>query len=210
MRAGDHIEAIDSAARTFDARIHVEGKTVHAELLAAYPQTDEPVVHVTIAQAVPKAQKMDFIVEKCTELGASAFVPFLSERTIADSVSENKLERWRRIAKTAAMQCARETVPTVAEPLAFKDLTAVFPEYDCVLFPWELAERVPVRERLEQLLTGAARVLVLIGPEGGFSHGEAALAQQAGGHIVWLGPRILRTETAGMTVLAFVNLLTGG
>lgn len=210
MRTGDHIEAIDSAARTFDARIHVEGKAVHAELTAAYPQTDEPVVHVAIAQAVPKAQKMDFIIEKCTELGASAFVPFLSERTISDAVSDHKLERWKRIAKTAAMQCSRETVPSVSEPLAFGDLTAVFREYDCVLFPWELAERIPVRERLEPLLTGAARVLVIIGPEGGFSHAEASLAKDAGANIVWLGPRILRTETAGMTVLAFVNLLTGG
>jgi 16S rRNA (uracil1498-N3)-methyltransferase len=81
-------------------------------------------------------------------------------------------------------------------------------EYDVVLFPWELAERVPLRERLPGLVAGAKRVLLLIGPEGGFSHSEAQAAQAAGAALVSLGQRILRTETAGLVAVALIAYLT--
>lgn len=209
MSDGDAITVIDSAGASFAARVKIDGKAVQAELDRQLEAAQASPVRVTLAQGVPKAQKMDYIVEKTTELGAAAIVPLLTERTVAD-VTPNKRERWERLARTASMQCGRDTVPSIGPPQTFAQLCAGFASYDRVIVPWELAPRDDVRVRLESLLAAATNVLVVIGPEGGFSHEEAALAVDSGAQTVWLGPRILRTETAGIVALAFINLLTGG
>lgn len=210
LRDGDAIEVIDSAAHVFDARVCLDGRSVSAGLGEIRAAAQAPRLHVTIAQGVPKAQKMDYVVEKLTELGAAAIVPLQSERTIVEGVSDHKRDRWRRLAKTAAIQCGRADVPVIGEPATLAALKTAFEEFDCVLFPWELAPQIPALATLEPLLRDVKRVLILIGPEGGFSHAEAELAQRGGAHLLWLGPRIVRTETAGLLVLAFVNLLSGG
>jgi 16S rRNA (uracil1498-N3)-methyltransferase len=208
MRDGDRIDVIDSAAQRFNAAIAIDGKTVRASLDVLAPAEAHTLPDVTIAQGVPKGQKMDFVVEKLTELGAAAIIPLQSERTIVSDVSPNKLERWRRLAKTAAQQCGRAGIPEVREPVTFDALLRTFGEYDCVLLPWELAERAPLRERLPLLLTDARRVLVLIGPEGGFSHAEAEAAKRSGAQLISLGSRILRTETAGLAALAVIGYVS--
>lgn len=208
LRDGDEIEVIDSAAQRFTAVITVDGRNVTAALRERKQSRDSTVLHVTVAQGVPKGQKMDFVVEKLTELGASQILPLQSERTVVTDVSANKIERWRRLAKTAAQQCGRDEVPRVGGPVQFADLCETFSGYDAVLFPWELADRVPLRERLPELVRDARRVLVLIGPEGGFSHAEADAAQSAGAKLISLGSRILRTETAALVVLALLDYVT--
>jgi 16S rRNA (uracil1498-N3)-methyltransferase len=208
MRDGDNIEVIDSAAQRFSASITIDGKAVRAELEARVKSAPQTPVRVTIAQGIPKGQKMDFVVEKLTELGAAAIVPLQSERTIVSGVSANKLARWRRLAKSAAQQCGRDDVPEIREPVSLNALIATFKDYDRVFFPWELAERTPLRERLPGLLADARRVLVILGPEGGFSHSEADAARSAGAELISLGSRILRTETAGLVVLAVLGYVT--
>jgi 16S rRNA (uracil1498-N3)-methyltransferase len=208
MRDGDEIEVIDSAAQRFAAVLSIDGRSVQATLRERKSGADVNALHVTVAQGVPKGQKMDFVVEKLTELGAERIIPLQSERTVVTDVSANKIERWRRLAKTAAQQCGRAGIPRVDDPQHFADLCASFSEYDVVLFPWELAGRVALRERLPELVSGAKRALVLIGPEGGFSHAEADAAQRAGAQLVSLGSRILRTETAALVVLALLNYVT--
>jgi len=209
MGGGDTIEVIDSAAQHFKASLRIDGRSVHAALETSIERTASTLPRVTIAQGVPKGQKMDFVVEKLTELGAAAIVPLQSERTIVSDVSPNKIERWRRLAKSAAQQCGRSDIPEVADPLTFEKMLALFKDYDCVLVPWELAERVPLRERLPDLIANAHDVLVLIGPEGGFSHKEAEAAKEAGAQLISLGSRILRTETAGLVVLAIIGYISG-
>jgi 16S rRNA (uracil1498-N3)-methyltransferase len=206
---GDSIEAVDSAGTLFSATIAIDGHDVRARI-GDILQTGEvsPELQVDLAQAVPKGAKMDFIVEKATELGAGAILPFFSDRTVAGDVGGAKLERWRRLARSAAQQCGRRTVPDVEAPAAFSELLDRFTGYDAVLFPWELAPREPVIERLRDAMAGAQRILAVIGPEGGFSHDEAAAAAARGARWLWLGPRILRTETAGMALLAVVAALT--
>lgn len=209
MREGDRIEVIDSAAQRFAATVHIDGRTASAQLEELLEAAgDAGIPEVVVAQGVPKGQKMDFIVEKLTELGVASIVPLQSERTVVSDVSPNKLERWRRLAKTAAQQCGRATIPAIDDPLTLDALLARAGEFDVALIPWELAEPVPLRERLPQLLQGARRVLVIIGPEGGFSHAEAAAAQAAGAHAISLGKRILRTETAGLAALAIIGYAT--
>lgn len=208
MRDGDEIEVIDSGAQRFTATIAIDGRTVRATLRERITSAPASGLQITVAQGVPKGQKMDFVVEKLTELGVHEIVPLGSERTVVTDVSANKLERWRRLAKTAAQQCGRNDIPVIGEAQTLAQLCTTFDSYDLVLFPWELSERVPLRERLPQLVQNAQRVLVVIGPEGGFSHAEADAAQSAGAQLVSLGSRILRTETAALVVLALLNYLT--
>jgi 16S rRNA (uracil1498-N3)-methyltransferase len=157
---------------------------------------------VTIAQAVPKGQKMDLVVEKATELGAHAIVPVRSARVIGHDTSPAKVERWRRIAKSAAQQSGRLHVPDVADVHDWDALLATFAEYDRVYVPWELAEPAPLRDVFETELAHARRVLIVIGPEGGFAADEVERARAAGARPISLGRRILRTETAALVVLA--------
>ncbi len=205
LRAGDALEIVDSAGTLFAATIDAADNGVRATLTAVAAAAHVPALRVDVAQAIPKGQKMDFIVEKATELGAGAILPFYSERTVVHDLGDAKLERWRRLAKAAAQQCGRLDVPEIAQACDFDGLLARFPEYGAVLFPWELAERVPLRETLPPLLAGCRRALLVVGPEGGFAHGEAAAAEQRGAHVLWLGPRILRTETVAMALLAVID-----
>ena len=214
MRDGDVIEIVDSAAHAFIAAIALDGELVRATILepaAVYANggTDES-MQFDVAQALPKGAKMDFVVEKTTELGVGAILPFTSERTVAAAGGDAKLARWRRLAKTAAQQCGRRRVPQIHPTMTFEALLRQFARYDRVLFPWELAERAMLRERLPQILHAAKRALIVIGPEGGFSHREAEAARAAGAELVWLGPRILRTETAALALLAIAEALMQG
>jgi 16S rRNA (uracil1498-N3)-methyltransferase len=209
MRDGDAIEVIDSAAQRFHATVQLDGRSATAHLDALLEAGgDAGIPEIVVAQGVPKGQKMDFIVEKLTELGVAAIVPLQSERTVVSDVSPNKLERWRRLAKTAAQQCGRATIPLIEDPANLEQLLSRADAFDAVLLPWELAEPVPLRERLPALLEGAKRVLLIVGPEGGFSHAEAAAAQAAGAHAISLGKRILRTETAGLAAVAVIGYAT--
>ena len=115
---------------------------------------------MTIAQAVPKGQKMDLVVEKATELGAYAIVPVRSARVIGHDTSPAKVERWRRIAKSAAQQSGRVRVPDVADVHEWDALLATFGRYDRVYVPWELAEPAPLRDVFEHELADASSVLV--------------------------------------------------
>ncbi len=209
-KSGDIVEVIDSAAHAFHARLQVESDGVSAKLLESLEQ---PVPHaslrVTVAQGIPKAQKMDFVIEKLTELGVDAVVPFSSERSVVDNVGENKIQRWRRIAKSAAQQCGRRDIPTIKAPVRWNQLVDQFWQYDRTLLPWELAPQAALRRRLPALLKGVSRMLIVIGPEGGFSHHEVDQARQHGAKLISLGGRILRTESAALALCSIVNYLTG-
>jgi 16S rRNA (uracil1498-N3)-methyltransferase len=210
LQRGDTIEVVDSAARTFAASINVAGTVVEATLLECIDggRARLPALRVDVAQAIPKARRMDLVVEKCTELGAGAFLPFYCERTIGRDVGPEKLARWRRLGRTAAQQCGRLDIPDVFEPVDFDALLARFAEYDVVLFAWEAAQPEPLHERLARAVPASGRALVVVGPEGGFTHDEADEAERRGGMLVWLGPRILRTDTAAIVLLAVIGALT--
>jgi 16S rRNA (uracil1498-N3)-methyltransferase len=195
---GDALEIVDSAGALFAAKLLLDGDSARARLEAALTAPRPPALRITLAQAIPKGQKMDFVVEKATELGVAAILPFAGERTVGDGAREGKLERWRRLAKAAAQQCGRADVPEVAAATDVAGVAGALAAFDVALIPWELAPAVPLRERLPQLLGGARTVVVAIGPEGGLSHAEAGVLERAGGHLVSLGSRVFRTETAGL------------
>ncbi|HEX3468356.1 MAG TPA: RsmE family RNA methyltransferase [Candidatus Elarobacter sp.] len=204
-RSGDRVQVVDSGGVAFGATLDVAARAVVVTLDEQLDRgAAEPGIDVTIAQAIPKGRKMDFVVEKATELGAAAIVPVRSARVVGHDTSSAKVERWRRIAKSAAQQSGRTRVPAVGEIRDWDALLATFGEYDRVYVPWELAAPAPLRDVLERELSGARTVLVAIGPEGGFSSDEVERAQRAGASAISLGRRILRTETAALVVLSAI------
>jgi 16S rRNA (uracil1498-N3)-methyltransferase len=208
LRDGDLIEVVDSRGIVFSAML----ETIHGALaarLSAPRQIPAPSVAIDVAQGIPKGQKMDFVVEKLSELGVRTLIPLQSERTIVHDVGPAKLERWQRLARNAAQQSGRSDVLTIEDPTPLMRLYGRFESYDAVLFLWEVAEQRPLRELLPSILGRAKSVLVVVGPEGGFSHAEGEGARASGAHLLSLGHRILRTETAAMASVAILDYVIG-
>jgi 16S rRNA (uracil1498-N3)-methyltransferase len=209
LHAGDRIEIVDSTATAFSASIDDAGRVVRARLVEIVAERPAALGATTdVAQAVPKGRRMEFVVEKCTELGAGAFLPFYCERSVDRDVGAEKLARWWRLARTSAQQCGRPDVPDLRHPMTFEALLARFREYDVVFFAWELAPTAPLSDVLRSSLAPAGRMLVVVGPEGGFTHGEAEAARESGAVLISLGRRILRTDTAAIALLAVIGALT--
>jgi 16S rRNA (uracil1498-N3)-methyltransferase len=165
-----------------------------------------PAVRITLGQGLPKSDKMDLIVQKATELGVSSLAPLITERTIVKVKDEEKRnERWRKIAREAAMQSDRPDIPKVERIRPFGEYISTLDPgpLPLLLFPWEEGT-VPIKRVLRQT-PGAQNIVVLIGPEGGFSQAEADAAKGKGFHLVSLGPNILRTETAAVAVLSIIG-----
>jgi len=207
-RDGDVIEVCDSAANSFTALLEIEGASVAARLGPAAARLPAS-LDIVLAQALPKGQKMDFVVEKATELGVRRIIPVRTERTVGAAERGAKVERWRRLARTAAAQCGRPDVPLVDDVTDWEQLEGAVRAAPLALIPWELAGAAPLRDVLPGLLTGIGGVLVAIGPEGGFAHDEVEQARGWGARAVSLGKRILRTETAGLVACSAILYAAG-
>ncbi|WP_139490447.1 16S rRNA (uracil(1498)-N(3))-methyltransferase [Brevibacillus dissolubilis] len=205
---GEEIIVCDGTGRVARVRLsELSKELVRGEIVELLDEQRELPIRVTIGQGLPKADKMEWILQKGTELGAYAFFPFSSERTIVklDEKKEGKkLERWRKIAKEAAEQAHRAIVPQLLSPVSYKQLLKEFEKYTAVAIAYEKEGGGKLSDVLPTLSAGDS-LLVLIGPEGGFSEEEVRLAEQAGAKSVSLGPRILRTETASQYVLSAVS-----
>jgi 16S rRNA (uracil1498-N3)-methyltransferase len=207
--AGDPVVVSDSSGRRYAGSVQFDGPAVAVRLDRELEAPAAPALSIVLAQGLPKGQKMEYVVEKATELGVARIVPFASDRSAGETAREGKVERWRRIAKSAAEQCGRRDVPQIDDPIAFDALLTRVEDASLTLFPWELAPVVPLRERLPTLLGTQREALVAIGPEGGFSDAEARAAAAAGAHLISLGTRILRTETAGLVVCSALLYAAG-
>ena len=170
----------------------------------------EPPVRLVLCQGMLKAAKYETVVQKGTELGVAAFVPLLTERAVAatEEASAGKRARWRKIAAEAVEQCGGSRLPALEAPRPLLHALAGMPPGAIALIPWEGEHATPLRSALEQAVAATGgiahipEVRLFIGPEGGFSAGEIALAQRHGVIPVTLGPRILRAETAAIVASA--------
>ena len=207
MKAGDQLELLDGTGKIYKAKIsEIRKDKIICKVLSSRIEETDFKVKVTLAQCLPKAKKMDLIIQKCTELGVSRIIPVLSERSIAKG---EKPERWKKIAKEAAEQSSRSMIPEITALTPFEEVLKLKPEFDLALIPWELEKETTLKSILTtHLPAGKAgkpnHLLILIGPEGGFSRKEMKLAKDAGFTSITLGKKILRTETAGMAILAML------
>lgn len=162
---------------------------------------------VTLFQGLPKADKMEMIIQKMVELGVYRIVPVATKRAVVkldDKKAKSKVERWQGIAEAAAKQSKRRIVPQIGEVCTFKQALAAASQMEVRLIPYELAEGMAKTRTLIEGVKPGQEVAVFIGPEGGFDEAEIAAAMDAGCEPITLGKRILRTETAGLTVMAWL------
>lgn len=165
---------------------------------------------ISLFQGLPKADKMELVIQKAVELGAYEIVPMATRRAVVklDAKKEAaKLKRWSAISESAAKQSKRRIIPRISPVLAFREaVDYAAHQYDLCLIPYELADGMEETRRILNSIQPGQSVAILIGPEGGFEESEIACAREKGVLPITLGRRILRTETAGMTVLAALML----
>lgn len=204
MEPGGEITLCDGEGTDFVAKLLSCTKDeVVCAIQSAHPCETEPALSFVLFQGLPKQGKMDYIIEKCTELGIATIVPVACERSVAEirnpQAEEKKLARWRKIAAESVKQCGRGVIPKVAGVMTVQEALDFAAQLDCTLAAYENERQLSLREALRS--EKPQSIGVFIGPEGGFSEKEVSLFQKANIPTVTLGKRILRTETAGHTVL---------
>ncbi len=205
---GAEIMVLDGSGYEYRVNItHLSRSGVEGRVLSQAQAPGEPGTQITLYQAMLKGEKFEWLLQKGTEIGISRFAPLLTQRCVrTDRASLLKKEdRWRRIIQEAAEQARRARLPALTAPL---ELAAACQEAagqsDLVLFLWEAASGRGLKDALQGLDAADCRISLFVGPEGGFAEEEAALAQAVGAHLVGLGPRILRAETAGLAAAAAI------
>ncbi len=213
MRPGEDVVICDGAGTDYRCRLVSSGpEEAEAEVLEVVPCRGEPSVEVTVYAGLPKGERADFLVQKCVEAGASGIVFFNCERCVAkpDGRSmEKKLERFARIAESAAQQSGRGKIPTVEYQHNYVETINRAIKAELRLFMYETGEdRVPMKEAIET--AGDFKTAsVVTGPEGGFTEAEAKMAKVCGMRLCSMGERILRCETAPVIAVSAVMYATG-
>lgn len=196
-----HVGVIESITK--------ENLVIRLEESSSEPERP-PGPFITLYQGLPKGSKMEFILQKCTELGVDTLVPFVSRRSVARLPKEReseRIQRWQRIVREAARQSERTIIPSLSPAMEFSEALASA-DQDVRLLLWEEEKTNRLRSVLGSR-PAPERASILVGPEGGLSGEEAAAAVAAGFIPVTLGSRILRTETAGMALLAILQFHWG-
>ncbi|MBQ7990260.1 MAG: 16S rRNA (uracil(1498)-N(3))-methyltransferase [Oscillospiraceae bacterium] len=198
MREGDEVIFCREGMEYRCTAEHFTKDSVICRVTEAAPSMAEPKLKLTVFQAYPKSDKAEYIIQNCTELGASEFVFFPSRRCVAKG-DEKKIIRWSRIAEEAAKQSGRGMIPEVRAVSSFGEAVRLLSEKDLALFCYENGG-----DHLSEMDYSAGSIGIMIGSEGGFDRDEAESAKAAGAHHIWLGRRILRCETAPVAVTAIV------
>ena len=210
-KPGDELELCNEAGTCRRAEITAVSKTgVACRLLELLPD-NEPSARVTLAFGLLKGEKAEFILQKATELGISGFIPFSSERSVMSLTAkkaQDRQQRWQKIVRSASGQCRRNRIPQVKQPCHWDALLAAFHSFHRVFLFWE-GENMQALDQLMHSVEMNADILIITGPEGGFSDTEAREAMNHGALAVTLGPRILRAETAAIAAAALVLYKAG-
>ncbi len=165
-----------------------------------------PGVFIALAQSLPKGPKIDLVLRQGTEAGVNRFIPLVTQRSISrpdESQFEHKNNRWQKILVEACRQCGRNDVPQLDEVIGWEKCLKIFEEFDQVLLPYE--KEAPTLKTVLESNPTARKILVLVGPEGGWSKEEVWEAQHKGAAAVHLPTPILRTETAGLAIVSMIQ-----
>lgn len=214
MRVGEEILICDGKGTDYTCEIEsIDNSEVVTKVVDYQKNAAELPTKITLYQGVPKADKLELIIQKAVELGACRIVPVFMSRSVVkldDKRQGKKLERYNAIAKSAAEQSKRGVIPEVSAFMNYKQaMEEAFSNGDKIIVPYEDARGIThARELVDELAKNPPETLsIFIGPEGGFAEEEIALAKEKNAEIMTLGGRILRTETAGLTTLSILSFV---
>ena len=211
MQRGEEFYAVGEGGGRFLAELCEVSKESCTALLREALSDNEAELRITVYQGLPKADKLELVVQKLTELGAARLVPVKMERCVVklnDKDAQKKQERLQKIAREAAKQCKRGGCLEVAAPQTWKQLRDAMSAHDLLLVPWEDAQGFGLKAAHEAF-PEAKDIGIVIGPEGGMSEAEVRALEELGAKQITLGPRILRTETAAIAAATMAMLLWG-
>ena len=208
MRPGEAVAISDGDNLKYRCVVegYEEGRAVLA-IQQRMPVDTELPCRITLFQGLPKQDKMELIVQKAVELGASQVVPVATRRSVVkldEKKAAKKLQRWQQIAESAAKQAGRGYIPQVSSVLSYQEALEKAGELDVLLIPYELAEGMEEARKVVASIAQGQSVGIFIGPEGGFEKEEVDAAIHQGSKAITLGRRILRTETAGLAILSIL------
>ncbi len=208
MRPGEAVAISDGDNLKYRCVVegYEEGRAVLA-IQQRMPVYTELPCRITLFQGLPKQDKMELIVQKAVELGASQVVPVATRRSVVkldEKKAAKKLQRWQQIAESAAKQAGRGYIPQVSSVLSYQEALEKAGELDVLLIPYELAEGMEEARKVVASIAQGQSVGIFIGPEGGFEKEEVDAAIHQGAKAITLGRRILRTETAGLAILSIL------
>ena len=212
LAPGEIVHAIDGQGGEFVVRLEThEGREAVGRILGRSDRRTESPCAITLAQGIPKGEKMELIVRMVTELGVARIVPLLTQRVIVRPTPSRWRERegrWQRVAKEAAKQCGRSVIPPVEPARTLDEFVSDEPDAELAICLWE-GERRELRAILDSISGAPASALLVVGPEGGLAIKEVGLLQSRGVRTAGLGPRIVRTETAGPVGVALLQARFG-
>lgn len=206
MKQGEEVWISDGGQKEYRCAIEAfSADEVLLHIIYAQEPDYELPSRIYLFQGLPKADKMELIIQKAVELGAYEIIPVETKRCVVKldgKKAAKKVERWQQIAESAAKQSKRMLIPKIHEVMSFQDALKLAEELDIRLIPYELAKGMKeTKEILNQIRPGQS-VGIFIGPEGGFEENEISQALEKGAQAITLGRRILRTETAGLAILS--------
>lgn len=211
MKTGESVTLCDGRGMDYACTLDsVSPDSVTARILSRAVSETEPTVFVTLYMALPKGEKMDLVVQKSTELGVSAIVPYVSMRCVSkpdEKAMAKKIVRWQKIAEEAAKQCGRGRIPDILSVVSFSKAAELAKNADMPLFLYEGEHGLSIKEAL--LSSSFKTASLMVGPEGGFDASEALLAFEAGLKSVSIGKRILRCETAPLAGISALMYHSG-
>lgn len=213
LKQGDRVNIFDGFGREFEAEIKsYSAKTVLVKLGKIIPASEKE-IRITLAQAIPKAKKMDIIVKSAAELGADMIIPFAAARSVShitDDKGSLKVARWQKITREAARSSHSSHITDVAEVSSFSDMLSSASPNALKLIFWEEESQKTIKDILTDETTATAKeFFVVVGPEGGFSKDEVMKTKEAGFISVSLGRQILKVETAAAAILSIIQYEKG-
>jgi 16S rRNA (uracil1498-N3)-methyltransferase len=220
---GEIIDVVDGCGMKYKVAIQDLGKDyVEGKILSKIKRENEPIVCLTLAQAICKGIKMDFLIEKATEIGVSIIIPILTEKSVVkigkiaekngstSPTAKRKMERWRRVAIASMKQSLRSILPDIQNPIKFDDLLPKIKAFDLSLIASlekgakSLRECDELKKRVRNRKAPLRNILIMVGPEAGFTEDELSKVKDLGAIPITLGSKRLRTETAGIVFSSLV------
>ncbi len=203
LRRGDKVVFTEGGEREFEVELtDISANAVTGVVTGDRPSPPEPAIEVVLYQSLIRPNRFDIAIEKGTELGVARFVPVVNARSQIEEASQGRAERWRRLVVEAAEQCGRGRLPAIDPPLPYEEALASAP--GVLVVPYEAERANRLADYLRALPERPLAVSLFIGPEGGYTDGEIALARGSGAALVTLGRQVLRSETAAVVAAAIV------